>query len=158
METDHMYTLKGHHELKTSDGYAMAGWLCCDGVKIATYEDGGYGGEMRVDYVGGGTGAVAAEAALIAHLAALPPMPAGYEGGEPMAWDVSCFIGHLADAAAHERRLNRLCMRNTVFTVPGDPEGELHTLKVAVSDKARAFVLRKYPGAVILNDRVVKKT
>lgn len=145
------YTLKSHRDLRTSDGFAMTGKLCADGRLIATYEDAGQGGEMRVDFV-----SHADEAALVAHLATLPPMPPEY-GDEPMPWDVACFIGHLADTAANDRRLKKLCAKKAVFTVPGDPEGEFRTLACAISDKARAFILGKYPGAVIINDRFIKE-
>ena len=36
------------------------------------------------------------KAVLAAHIASLPPMSPGREGGEPMAWDAACFIGQLA--------------------------------------------------------------
>lgn len=152
-----IYTLKSHKDLRTSDGFAMTGKLCAEGVVIATYEDRGHGGEMRVDFVGTGTGATAAEAALKAHLATLSPMKPGWEGAEPMPWDVACFIGHLADEIKNEQRLKRLCAKKACFTVPGDPEGEFRALKCALSDKARAFILGKYPGAVIINDRFNKE-
>ena len=67
--------------------------------------------------------------------------------------DLEMFISQMADRKEHEARLKRYCRTETVFRLPGDPDGEYRRLKAKCTADLKKRLLEKYPEAEIVNDR-----
>lgn len=137
------YTVRNHKELRTSDGFAMNGTLCFNGQPVGTYEDGGYGGPMQVEFK-----TPADAAGFHGHLLSLPPT---VFHGRALQVDEGMFICFLVEEFLNARRIARLLKTSVLFTLPGDKDGTLRTLKHKGDvPGTRAWVLSKYPTATFV--------
>jgi hypothetical protein len=139
------YTLKGHREHRTHDGFAMIGDLVEDGNTVAHYQHDGTGGEMWFDWYKDDV----AEAR--ANTWARENLPAAFGGHVP---DAETLVESLADEAANLKRFRRVCKAKTLFRLPTDPLDEYRQIAEPLTPRVRDYITRKHPTAEILNDQI----
>lgn len=166
------YGVKALKTWRTDDGGGYQFNLTFGGKVVAEVTQGGHGGETELRWEDGtypnGTpmpgltakakavAKVAAEARerLDAIAKASPPVESRYGDG-PLTVDVAWLMSALLDHVENAKRLAKLCKRMTLFTVPGDAEGEgYRTVKMPFDARVKAYIMDKYPGAVILNETI----
>lgn len=152
--------------LDTRDGKAYTYTLTHEGAPVASVENGGTGGPTQVRWHGlrwDGTplpaealthhpaahrkavpAATRAYAAWKALLQGLPPVDSEY-GGPALAVDDSW----LAEDVLNIAEIRKQIRKKILFVLP---DGKEYGLSGPVNEQARAWVKRKHPDAVILND------
>jgi len=152
--------------LNTRDGQAYTYTLTHEGAPVASVENGGTGGPTNVHWYGlrwDGTplpaealvhrpaahkkAAPAAARAYVAWkalLASLPPVPSEY-GGSDLTVDDSW----LAEDVLNIVRIRKQIQKKILFMLP---DGKEYGLSGPINEQARAWVKRKHPDAVLLND------
>jgi len=65
--------------------------------------------------------------------------------------DLDICIDALLRDEATRKWLKRNSKTKTLFTLPETPEGEYRVIKAPYSEKVRAFIMKKYPTATVIN-------
>lgn len=133
------FTLKGLRSWTGADGIGYQASLYADGLRTAHFTDDGNGGSMRWK-IFNQPGMDAFRA--LAHTS-YPTL------SETDAVDM--LAARMSDMEALRAKYRRMTAKETVFYRPATPMGEYLTVKRPLDDKVRAFILRKYPDAVIIN-------
>lgn len=163
------FGLKALKTWNTDDGGGYQFNLTYGGKVVAEVTEHGHGGEKDIRWEDGtypngtqipnltakakATAKIASEARakLEALAEAAPPVPSEY-GGEPLKVDVAWLLSVLLDHVENMKRLARICKKETLFTIPGDDGTSFRTVKAPFDARIKAYILNKYPGAVILNE------
>lgn len=136
-------TVKGLSTWATDDGGGYQAVLCIDGRKVAVFTQDGRGGplcwelEDRVRFWAWAEQYGVSEQQVI-----------------PCDTPIDTAAAELVDAYEHARQLRRWCRTKTLFTLPGDEPGTFRTIKAPFSERAKAFILGKYPNATIINEAI----
>jgi hypothetical protein len=149
-------TIKKFQTMRTLDGGGYSYDLHIDGVKAAFVIDEGHGGMVMAQWYDRSL-----EPAFNAHVASLPPKPVDpnaeqwvkdmHPKGFETVTDEMVFEDLAADYEL-EKKLRSKCKKMTCFRLPSDARGEFRTLNSPYSPKAKEWILKKYPDAVILNE------
>lgn len=128
--------------------------LHLDGVKVGTVENDGHGGNdhVWVDPASGVTLDALIEAADADNTARGEESTLGDDLGRRFALEIA--VSNLLDRHEEEKFLKRHCKTKLVFRLPEDPVGEWRTMTKPYSEGCKAWVLAKYPNAIIANERV----
>lgn len=139
---------------KGMDGVGYNATLTIHGKPVAAIFNEGSGGPTYLRDIKDH----AAVEAFEAQVKALPPEPLDMGNGETRMVEVGTdyFLGMLVDDALEDQRIRRLAKTNVVLRRPNDPPGTYVTVKgLALDDKGRAWIAKKYPGGVeVVNDRL----
>jgi hypothetical protein len=144
-----------------------------DGVKVAVYSDGDWGGEANFWWVDKDAPRVEVkgvnfsgkplsyqgtpeEALLMAHCAAIPPTDSKYIKGEKNYTTPDIFVSDLAADYDNNKRFAKICKTQTMFRVIGQPKGEYKVLKAPFSQQAKEWIANKYGSQVeeIYNEKI----
>jgi hypothetical protein len=117
-------SMKGHGTGR--EGLRWSAVLLRDGRKVATVDEDGGGGPLRIDWLGAPAQRVENAAALEASAAALPPLVLG--SGRPLPQNADTMLGGMADDAADAAKVRRLLKAKTLFQLKSDAPGTYWTL------------------------------
>lgn len=134
------FELKGLKNWTGMEGIGYQASLYGDGARIAQFTDDGDGGMIRW--------AIFSQPGMDAFRALARTRFAGLSSE---ADAVDMLAATLADAEAVLKKYKRMTAKETVFYRPSTPLGEYMTVKRPLDDAVRAFILRKYPDATIIN-------
>jgi len=164
-------TLKGIKTFQGMEGYGLNATLYFKGKKAAFVLDEGCGGEMMYHWQNG------MEPVVLDHCRKMPKIDhqkecvelygqgwwdkLGVEAQKRMAKEdksgrerLDRWINAEVDRRENEKRLKRLCRNKLVFqTTEGKAKNEYQTLNSKYTPHAAAWVRKKYPDAVILNEQ-----
>ena len=127
------------------DSYCFKASLYVDGKKRGEVHDDGNGGcinfsdwdvEKELDEYG-------------------KTLPKDNSFGIEIEIDANILVGDALNAYEETKFLKRTCKKKTVFSTPKMPKGEYKTVNSTYSPQVKAWVLEKYPDAVIYNERFV---
>lgn len=152
------FDLQGLKKWNTRDGGGYQFTLTRGGLPVAEVTNDGHGGSTDLRWVGewGGnpiksgkdlTRVTTARDALNAIVAATPEVESF---GMMLKPDAGWFMEELVNLAD----LRKVCKKKTAFREAGGAENHYCTINMPCDDKMRAYIMGKYPGAVILNDEV----
>lgn len=155
------FHLKGLKKWNTRDGGGYQFTLIRHGKPVAEITNDGQGGETRVNWIGlrwdgsvlsGLSPADTKKAVLVqtakADFNAIVKAAPQFESyGMTLSMNDDILLEELL---SYVERL-KLCKTKTVFRLPDDPTAE-HVLKAPFNPEVRAYVLRKWPAAIILNE------
>lgn len=164
------YEVRGVKFHKGHEGEPLAQCsLYRDGVKVASYSDGDWGGESDFSWFDGKAPKVPVatkgydgnpvtlsctpeEAALWGHIRGMT-----WNDGK-MDMTPVIFVSDLIQACDAENWCKRQCKAKTLFRVKGDPKDSWRTIKAVYSAQVRDFITKKYGEQVeeILNERFGK--
>jgi len=82
----------------------------------------------------------------------LPPYVCDYF---TLEYDLELLIDELVEKEQENKKLKKLCKKQTLFSLPEDKKGEYRTVKAVFSDKVKDYIINKYPLAEIVNLRFV---
>ena len=162
------FAVQGLRPFASPDGGGYNATLTHNGVAVADLHDGGYGGEVDVQYKGlswngephlnptatpaqakksraQAEASKAAKDALDALIAATPPVAAW---GKMLTVNLSWVVGELVTHA----EIVKICTKKTLFRPIGH-RGDL-VINVPFDASIKAHILKKYPGARIYNEEV----
>jgi hypothetical protein len=142
------FTLRGVKEWQGNEGIAYQGTLLVDGKRAFQFTDDGWGGELDVHIYD-----QKLYDSVVAYVDSLPPAPVEYDG-KPIRISFDLFIASLLDQRATAKMMKRWCKTKTVFSVPGDKNGEFRTINAPYSNTVKAHILKKYPNATIMNETI----
>jgi hypothetical protein len=130
--------------------FSCSVWV--DGKRIGTAENCGKGGPNMYHFKNNGRNF---EKEIEAFAKTLPPRKTDFGDGKihEIDYSMDCVVTDLVIMFDERRRMKRYAKKHCIFTVPGE-EDTYRQLKAPDSPDARAFVLRKYPGAKFLNDEL----
>jgi hypothetical protein len=133
------YALRSVKTFKTFDGGGFNAIITYDGgKKIADVLDEGNGGALRYD--------VKDRDAMSGLARAL-----GVENGARICdGPVDTWVCQQVDAFEADKWLRRQLKTKTLFRLPGDKEGDYRQILAPRSPKVDAFIMKKYPTAVIV--------
>jgi hypothetical protein len=149
-------TVKSYKSLPGKEGDAFNCSLYVDGKRAAVVSYDGWGGPYDYDWTPSDKkrfgGPLAAK--VKAWVKTLPPLKSEY-GDLPM--DLDILTDDVINAMLEERQVKRWCRTKTVFRLKGDKAGNYRTVEAKYSARVRAFIMKKYPKAEILNERFGQK-
>ena len=164
------YQVKNVKIFRGHDGHAFNSSLYCDGKRVATVDDDGWGGECRFQWLDykkpkvevtckhcDGTEYVRkctpAEAAFLENLKGRT-----YEyGGKLNNHNPDTYVGELIQEFETQKQYRKWCKGRTVFRLKGDKEGEWRTIGMPWSDpRTKPYIDKKYGSKVeeILNEKI----
>ena len=143
--TEEDFTIRNSRSCEGTDGTAWSADVLIRGRKAFSVRQSGTGGEASFSVYD-------SELYEAARKFAADRKPYFMEGLSVPS-DLEMFIGEMVDRKEHEARLKRLCRTETVFRLPGDPDGEYRRLKAKCTADLKKRLLKKYPEAEIVNDR-----
>lgn len=132
------YALRGVKPFKTFDGGGFNATVTCNGRPIAAVLDGGTGGALEYE--------VRDREAMRGLAIALGVA----DGALVCDGPVDTWVCRQVDAAESEKWLRRQLKTKTLFRLPGDAEGTYRQILAPRSPKVDAFIVTKYPAAIIV--------
>ena len=166
------FDLKGLKKWNSRDGGGYQFSLVFNTKTVAEVTNDGNGGEVRIDFLSlrwdgsvwvrpdatpaqrkkeeaqGALSAVA-KAKLDEIVKATPPVDSQW-GGSPLTVDA----GWLMEEMVNHAELEKVCKTKTAFRLPTDGQAQYNILKAPFDASMRAYVLGKWPNAIILNENL----
>jgi len=153
------FGLKGLKTWQGHEGLGSQFSLTHKGKTVAMVTDDGNGGEVRVEWYGlrwdgspmpapHDKGSKESEPAFKALKAIIEAAPEQDDGYGPLKPDMGMFMGALADHAD----LTKQMKKKTLFRMPDQKKAEYMSIKEVYGPAIKAYIEKKYPGAVILNE------
>jgi hypothetical protein len=139
-------TLKGIKTWQGREGEGYQANLLIDGKKAAFFTEDGNGGAMRWNVF---------DVPLFMQYVAEQRLNVQMRGHhfDDLNGELDMHAATLVDLAMEEKTLKRWCRTKTVFTLPDTPACSYRTWDHKYSPDVKAALLRKYPAAVIINER-----
>ena len=156
------YEVRGVKMHKGHEGEPLAECgLYRDGVKVAIYSDGDWGGEAQfwwmdekapkvevkgIQYGGEALSYMGTpeEALLAAHCAVIPPEPCDFGDHKPVYTTPDIFVSDLVAEYDNAKRFAKICQTKTMFRVKGQPKGEYKVLNAPYTPAVKAELETKY--------------
>ena len=76
--------------------------------------------------------------------------------GEMRPVDIDWFLAKLADEYELNKKLKRICKKETLFRIPGDPDdGSYRSIKARFDDRVKAHLIKLHgPNVEIVNEKL----
>ena len=137
-------------KVKTFKGREGCGGLNLDlyhnGVKVAEVTDDDSGGPCYWRWL-----VKSEEGVLKAMIDQLPPKRV------ITYWDMDVWINSLVEDYLNDKRFRRICKKNTVYRMPGEPEEEWHVVKIPYDPIQANKMKINCPGVEIMNEKFIEK-
>lgn len=145
------FSIKGFKSFRGNEGLGFNATLLKDGRKICFVYDEASGGPLHWEDLSDADEKMLNELVEVKRKE-IPDKKDDTGFNEHTAFDLDWMMNDMISAWEFEQKMRRLTKKKTVFVTPDCGEGEARTLSGPYDDKAKAYIAKKYPGAVILNE------
>jgi len=145
------FTVKGYKQMMGTDGYMFKCSLYVGDKRTARISNGGYGGCNDVTVID--KTLYSEFDKFVSSLGVYQPDSEFSKKYGAIDYNDELFLEDLINEFEAEKQYKRWCKSKTVFSLPGDKEGEFRTFNSKYSPEMKKHVLEKYPEAIFLNEK-----
>ena len=148
------YSIKGLKFFRGMEGDGFNASLLKDGRRICFVIDEGNGGMLNYEELSDADEKMLKE---FVDVVRLEKSDATDESGfcDRKSFDLDWMLNDMVTAWEFEQKMRRMTKKKTVVVTPDCKEGEARVMNVPFDAKTKAYITKKYPGAVILNEVLV---
>lgn len=148
------WTIKGLKFFRGMEGDGFNATLYKDGKKVVFVIDEGNGGCFNYEDLDPNWGKTLDE--LVEAVRTTIPDKTDDSGfNERKSFDRDWLVGDMTSKWEFEQKMRRAVKSKLTFVAPGDEDGTFRTLNAPYDERTKAHVLKKFPGATILNEVLV---
>jgi hypothetical protein len=140
-------------EFSSQETACFQATLYINGKKAAIVSNDGQGGCNRYDF-----NDRQLQCQFHAYCKTLPPLPPDPSLGitSSMEMNADLLVESLMNEFLIHKKLTRVCKKETLFRLEGDPEGAYRSVQAPFSQKVKSFLSQKYGASVIeiANERI----